>query len=147
MKIYNKIVIVFYMLIVIISLSDCSNNKNNKSQRFEIISKFIALNKLKSIDNVFAFNFRGWSSLDDSHLIVDSGFNRNYLLKLEGYCSNLSYAINIKLYQGINNRLQTHFDSVSVINQSFPQKCRIKKIYLLTNDQKNELNKVYKQNI
>ncbi len=131
-------------LIVVLFLMSCAAEQKVKHERFKIVDTFINENNLKPLDNVFAFTFRGWSALDDWYLIVDSGLNRNYLLKLEGYCSQLSYATQIKLNQSTANRLQRHFDSVTVINSTVPQNCRIADIYLLNKEQKNSLNAVFK---
>lgn len=142
----KKIIVSITLALLIVSLYGCSNKVNSNYNRLKIVDNFISDNNLQPQDDVFAFQFRGWSSLDDRHLIIDSGLNKEYLVQLEGYCTDLSHAVNIRINQTVSNRLQKHFDSISVLGQNFPQNCRIGEVYLLNDELKNKLNAVYEKN-
>ena len=101
-------------------------------------SNYISQNQLAKIDRITAFKFQGWNALDNSHLILSSSFRKNYLIKLDGYCPDLSFTPNIFIDQKQEHVLSAFFDSI-IIPQNHNYSCRINSIYPITKDQTNEL--------
>ncbi len=127
----------FSILLIAIALSSCQNMPKKIVNKYDI---YISENKLAPIKKIINFSFRGWNSLDNQHFALSASHNKSYLIKLYNYCNNLDFSTSIKLNQSMDNILSSNFDSISIPNQNFQDKCRIKNIYPLSQQQVKEIN-------
>ncbi len=125
------------ILLIAIVLSSCQSSTKKIANKYDV---YINENKLTTIEKIRNFSFRGWSSLDNQHFILSASHNKAYLIKLFNYCNNLDFSASIKLNQTMDSILSSNFDSISIPNQTFQDKCRIENIYVLSPQQVKELN-------
>lgn len=125
------------LLIALFILAGCATTNMSRTERTEAYNNYIVEKELEGLDRITTFRFDGWASLGDEHLIVSTGFKRNYLLTLKSNCYDLYHANRIVINQN-GSVLQTKFDSVSVPGK-FEIPCFIKSIHKITRDQKKEL--------
>ncbi|MGV6851495.1 MAG: DUF6491 family protein [bacterium] len=128
----------FFLLLSVFLLMSCAANKQNESAQKQVYENYIRQHELKEIDTIQAFYYSGWSSLDDSHLIVTTRLNKSYLLSLNTFCDGLDFAATIKVNQSNSSRLSSRFDSISVPGNINPR-CTIDRIYELSKEQRKEL--------
>lgn len=89
---------------------------------------------------------RGWTPLDNRHLIISSTHRKSYLLTLINYCQDLTTTTGIIPHQTLSNTLDTKFDSIIVLSQRH-LKCRIDSIHALDKIQHNELTALKKESL
>ncbi|MCF6287681.1 MAG: DUF6491 family protein [Proteobacteria bacterium] len=129
--------------LIITSLLSCSST--GEPTRFKIYDDYIIENNLEETTRVTNFNFRGWTSLDDKHLIVSSTHSKTYLITLTTYCADLSFSNAIVLDQTNNTSLNSKFDSISIPKHKFSQKCRISTIHPISSEQQKQIIKLRKR--
>ena len=125
------------VILLALALSSCSTNPKKITNKYK---NFITQHNLESIKKIQQFPFRGWSSLDSQYFILSASQNKSYLIELYNYCNELDFSASIRLNQSMDNILSSNFDSISIPNQHFQDKCRIDNIYLLSKQQVKELN-------
>ena len=125
------------VILLLLVLSSCSTNPKKITNKYK---NFITQHNLESIKKIQQFSFRGWSSLDSQYFILSASQNKSYLIELYNYCNELDFSASIRLNQSMDNILSSNFDSISIPNQHFQDKCRIDNIYLLSKQQVKELN-------
>ncbi len=54
------------------------------------------------VKSFYMGNYDGWSAVSKDQLVVWSGVNKAYLLKIGGYCPDLQYAMNIAVTSTAN---------------------------------------------
>lgn len=131
-----RIIRVLFSMIVLLQLVSCASTGEN---RYLVYDNYIKDNNLKSVKRVYAFQFKGWNSLDNKHLIVDSNQKKSYLLKLTAFCNDLNIANTIIFDQSMNNRLTEKFDSVIVPGAMPRMECPIDRIYTITQQQRKDI--------
>ncbi|TQV70949.1 hypothetical protein FLL45_21725 [Aliikangiella marina] len=108
-----------------------------------LYQNYITKNKLESLKRISAFNYRGWRSLDNEHLIINASHNKPYLITLTSPCFDLRFSHAIAINSRGTSSLYTRSDSITVPN--YPQqKCFIKTIHPLTKEQADEIVKLGK---
>jgi len=109
-----------------------------------LYQNYITENKLESLKRITAFNYRGWRSLDNEHLIINTSPNKPYLVTLISPCLDLRFSHAIAINSQGTSALYTRSDSISVPNYPH-QKCFIKTIHPLTKQQADEISKLGKK--
>ncbi len=130
----KMLLLIVVLPIVVLASSACQNNKRNRVDYAEYISK----NGLVKQNRVQHFRFQGWQPLSDRYLILRSNQRKSYLVRLMSACIDLPYAQNIQINQDSTRILNAKFDSITVLGQ-MSQKCRIDTIYELDKIQKQAL--------
>lgn len=124
-------------------LAGCASNRLSHAERNALYEKFVAEEKLEELSRITAFRLDGWRYLSNDYIIVSTGFNRPYLLKISGPCNELAFSHTL----GINrdgSSLNAKFDSVFV--PEYPMiKCFIRSIHKLTRDQADQLSAMGKK--
>jgi len=95
------------------------------AQRLALVSQYAA----EPVRTVHVAHARSWESLGSEHLLLWSTPRRAFLLKLDGFCTDLSMTFDISLkYQ--SPVLSAGFDRVLVHDKGFGrhQECRILEI-------------------
>ena len=135
------------LITAVLFLAGCATQIDTKKEK-SIYESYIETQKLESLDKIRTFRFHGWRSLDNHYLIISTGLNNPYLIKLTNYCSDLRFAHRI-LVNSSGSTLTTKFDSIQVVDSSLPDrhpiKCFIKSIYKLSKEQADELGSLNKQ--
>lgn len=110
-----------------ISLSACAANRLSNSEELKLAKSLAEA-------PVSGFNFtrlQGWQAIGDSHLIVQVGQKRAYLLTLSHPCRELDYQIQIGI-SSFGQRVQAGFEYVLLQDPSAPHgqqsRCRIHQI-------------------
>lgn len=125
---------------IMVLLSACMNNPRSRQEEAALYDNYVKQNKLEELKRVTSFNYSGWQSLDNEHLIISSGANKRYYITLKTNCIDLRYAIKIGVHH-TGHTLDARFDYIVPAN--FPrQKCFIKSIHQVTREQANELGKL-----
>ncbi len=132
-----KSILIKLTVVIILALTSCKNNPTRITNKYQ---NYITQQKLVPIKKIKQFTFRGWNSLDAEHFILSASQNKPYLIELYNYCNDLDFSASIRLNQTNDSILSSNFDSISIPNQSFQDKCRIKNIYSLSKQQVNEIN-------
>jgi len=127
-----------FICITFLFIFSCSKSVT-KSKNNSIYSEYIQSNQLAHVKNIRTFRFQSWHSLDYKHLIISSSQRKSYLISLDFYCNDLLHTPNIQLDQTMASTLSAKFDSIIVPRNNPQIKCRIKSIYPITKEQKNEL--------
>ena len=133
-----------FVCCTLLFLTACQSNKSYRPD----YQSFITTEKLVAKNRVQQFRFQGWQPLDDRYLILNSSQNKSYLVKLMSFCTELRYAQNIQLKQGMSSSLSAKFDSIIVPSQ-INQECTIDSIYLMNKAQKQallEFDQIQKEN-
>jgi hypothetical protein len=125
------------LIMLVLALSSCYNNPKKTTNKYK---NYITQQNLESIKRIQHFSFRGWSSLDSQYFILSASQNKSYLIELYNHCNDLDFSASIRLNQSMDNILSSNFDSISIPNQHFQDKCRIDNIFLLSQQQVKELN-------
>ena len=108
---------------------------------------YIETNELESLDKIRTFRLHGWQSLTNDYLIVTVSPNKKYLLAVNRFCPDLTYAQALIFHRAISSTLSTKFDSISVYdssNRNLQIKCHIKTIHKITKDQAKEISAIGK---
>ena len=134
------------LLIISLLIVACSTTHSNKDKRFKIYDNYINDNKLESLKAISRFRMRGWTPLDNRHLIMSSTHRKSYLLTLKNYCQDLTTTTGIVPHQALSNTLDTKFDSIIVLTQRH-LKCRIDTIHIIDKTQHNELTALRKASL
>ena len=124
------------LTILVFTLSSCHTNQSKITNKY---GNYITQQNLAPIKNIQHFSFRGWSSLDSQYLILSASQNKSYLIELFNYCNDLDFSSSIQINQSMDNTLSSNFDSITVPNQHFQDKCRIDNIYAISKQQFKEL--------
>jgi hypothetical protein len=132
------------ILVSVVTLFSCAKNNNNS--RNDIYANYIKNNNLVEVNKILAFQFQGWNALDYEHLIISSSHNKNFLVTLNFYCTDLRNAHSILLDQSMSSSLSSRFDSI-IVPENKQVKCRIKSIHKITKEQKNDLTSLWKGSI
>jgi hypothetical protein len=126
------------LLLLLVFITGCSSTGMTKSERNAAYLAYVASHNIKPVDKISTFTYQGWQSLTDTFLILRTRIKDRYLIQLNNYCPDLSFAQAIAINQSMGSILTTKFDSISVIgSQQTP--CYIKAIYPLTKDQAEEI--------
>ena len=126
----------FGVIVMVIALTSCNTNPNKITNKYK---SYIIQQNLVPIKNIRHFSFRGWNSLDSQHLILSASQNKSYLIELYNYCNDLDFSASIQINQSMDNVLSSNFDSITVPNQRFQDKCRIENMYSLSKQQEKEI--------
>lgn len=131
----------FFPILLISLLAACASTP--KTDYAALYKSYIVENKLESLKRITAFNYRGWRSLDNEHLIINASHNKPYLVTLTSPCVDLRFSQAIAINSRGASALYTRSDSISVPNYPH-QKCFIKTIHPLTKQQADEIVKLGK---
>jgi len=116
-------------------LTGCSttpqmNNKNKNAK----ISQFVMSEELNKLNRINGFRFSDWQVLSDKFMLISSTPKKKYLMELNGYCGELSFARGIMFNQTTSHDLMAKFDSISVLEN--PQaKCYIESFHQVNKQQ------------
>jgi hypothetical protein len=127
---------------LVLLLTACANVK--QTGKHPIYADYISENKLEEVKKITSFRFHGWHSLDNHHLILNTSYNRPYLLSLTNYCVDLNY-VNAIVVNNSGSILQAKFDSIVPVPHR-GTKCYIKSIHKITRDQVNQITSLRKTN-
>ena len=111
-----------------------------EAERGIAYEQFKEVNKLVSINRITSFDFYSWTALGDQHMIINSRFNKPYLITLQRNCFDLSFANTIIIHRN-GSSLHVKSDAISVM-EPISVKCFIKSIHPLTNEQDNAIRKI-----
>ena len=136
----NRLLIIGFLLSSIIS---CAGSPTQSSPAKSLYEDYIAGQNLEALPRINAFKFRGWRSLDNRHLIINTSPKKPYLITLQSACTELNYSHGIAINHSGTNILYTGSDSITVPG-SPEQKCFIKAIYALTDQQADEIARLNK---
>ncbi len=76
------------------------------------------------------YRISGWQSLDDQHIIIDTGVSDDYLVTLNYHCSEIKFAEVIALTNTVDQ--VTKFDTLFVSDSTgFVRRCPIVSIHKL----------------
>jgi hypothetical protein len=132
------------LALAICGLAGCAASSLTTAQKETLYEDYIESENLKALNRITAFKFRGWRSLDSEHLIISTSPHQPYLITLQSPCVELKFTQGIAINHSGTNILYSGFDSISV--PKFPdQKCFIKTIYSLTEEQADEMAQLHKQ--
>ncbi len=138
-----KNILLFAATIVV--LISCATNYPSTKQKLAIYADFLKLNQIEKQNKITAFRYQDWHSLDNQHLIVNASTNTAYLISLDGSCTDLIYANSIAIKQSTPRNLLPRFDYI-LVPEVPHQKCFIKSLHRLTNEQVESLEKLVKDN-
>jgi hypothetical protein len=128
------------LLFLVALLTGCATTGMNITERGEAYDKFISNAGLTEIERIRSFDLQGWDSLSNRHLILTGRFNRPYLVELRKECIDLYRAQTLIVnYTSVLTKL----DTISVVD-GLPIRCRIKRIFELSKEQKAALLNVTK---
>jgi hypothetical protein len=125
------------LVALLLLLSGCATNRMSRAELEQAYDQFIITEKLEATETITAFRFDGWSELGQKHLIIDTGVNRSYLVKLRNTCFNLETTMAIKI-NNMGSQLRAKFDSISVPDE-LSGRCFIDSMYRITKEQKKAL--------
>ncbi len=134
----------FISLFFLILLTGCNTSAISQSMESKIYHDFIAKNKLESLKKITSFHLQNFISLDNRHLIISTTPNKNYLISLMNYCTDLKYADHLGLKQSIASILNIKLDAIIVPGVQ-NGRCFIKSIHKLNNQQVNNLTHLVKK--
>ena len=134
---------IFILLFSLLLITACSSTGMSYKERNAAYLEYINKHNIEALDRISTFTYQGWQSLTDEFLIIRTRVKDRYLIQLNGYCPDLSFANAIKINQGMGSTLVTKFDSISVIGAKQP-KCYIKNIYPLSKEQVKEISAIGK---
>lgn len=84
----------------------------------------------EAVQEIRDYQINGWNSVDDRHLILNSGPSRDYLISLKNYCTGLTSTENLRFTTTAGTL--TRLDKVVVDEMAVPSQCLIDKIETLT---------------
>lgn len=126
-----------------ILLLGCTSTSMSLKEKNNAYSKYVLDENLSNKDKVEGFKFSGWKSLSDNYLIITAVHKKDYLIETKGRCINLNNSHGIKLNRSSNWAIYKLGDSISPVGISpaseITDKCFIKSIYPITNDQSDYL--------
>lgn len=82
------------------------------------------------VQEIRNYQINGWNSVDDKHLIVNSGPSKDYLISLKVYCVGLTSTEDVQFTTTAGTL--TRLDKVVVNEMAVPSHCPIDKIETLT---------------
>ncbi len=133
----------YISLLLFLLLSGCNITAVNKAEKAKIYDDFITTNKLTSLKKITSFRLQNFISLDNRHLIISTTPTKSYLISLMSYCTDLQYANHIGIKRSIASVLSVKFDAI-LVPEIQNEKCYIKSIHQLTNDQVDALSHLVK---
>ncbi len=137
----NKISHLFLIIGFSLMIAACATPATmTQDERTDAYIEFIKSNKLESIQRITSFDFYSWTALGDEHLIINTRFNRPYLITLQRSCFDLSFANTIVIHRN-GSSLHTKFDAISVM-EPISVKCFIKLIHPLSKEQAKAIKKI-----
>lgn len=127
------------LLVTIFVLAGCANAPYmSRAEKNVAYEEFIASNELLPLKSIRSFRYHGWQSLTNDYLIISTSQRNKYLVKVKGYCPDLTFAHAILINQSMSSVLTTRFDSISLIDS--PQlKCFIKSMHKISKQQEKEI--------
>ncbi len=126
-------------LLAILLLGGCATGPQMSiSEKNMAYEDYIKSNELVSLKKIRSFRYQGWQSLTNDYLIISTSQRNKYLIKIKGYCPDLSFSQAILINQSMSSILTTNFDSISMLRT--PQlKCYIKTIHQVSKEQLKEI--------
>ena len=106
------------MLLAAIAVSACAAGLQRNRDPLQQYDGYIG----EPVRSFHAFRIQSWQPVGKDQLILWTGVNDAYLIKIDGYCPDLPFANTIR----VDNRISqvTTFDSI-IVNRD---RCRIKQI-------------------
>ena len=135
---------IYISSVLFLLLSGCNITAVNKAEKAKIYDDFITTNKLTSLKKITSFRLQNYISLDNRHLIISTTPTKSYLISLMSYCTDLQYASRINIKRSIASVLSVKFDAI-VVPEIQNEKCYIKSIHQLTNEQVDALSHLVKE--
>lgn len=133
----------FIMLFSFALLAACSSTGMSYQERNAAYLTYVKEHNIEALDKVNTFTYQSWQPLTDKFLIIRTRVKDRYLLQLNSYCPDLSFANAITINQTMGSTLVTKFDSIYVLGTKQP-KCYIKTIFPLTKEQSEEISAIGK---
>lgn len=117
-------------------LLSCTSTTNmSLTEKDEKYSKFIKGEGLVTVTKVTDFRFSSWKSLSNNFLIISALHNKAYLIETKRECLDLNKVLDIKIHSYSNMVFNSSSDSISPVSEFFSDKCFIKSIYPISNEQ------------
>jgi hypothetical protein len=107
-------------VIAAVALSACAGIPKRESDK-ELLARYTSYAGAPVMDFQTYSHFDSWSSVDDTHVLVQTGPHDAYLLKVIAPCMNLSFATRLALTSRFPHTVQSGFDSIRVGRET----CRI----------------------
>jgi Family of unknown function (DUF6491) len=108
------------ILIAATVLSACSGVPRRESDK-ELLSRYMSYAAAPVADFHTYSAFDSWSAIDDQHVLIRTGTQDAYLVKVVAPCMNLPFASRIAFTSRFPHTVQSGFDSLRVGRE----RCRI----------------------
>lgn len=117
----------------------CTSTTMSLSEKDNEYGQFVINENLLSEDSVQGFQFSGWNSLSDNYLIITAVHDKDYLIQTNGTCIDLNNSHKIQLNRTSSLAIYKQTDSISSGVGKSAQKCNIKSIYPISDEQTDKL--------
>lgn len=117
------------LLVLLAIVGGCASNAPPKTLEQKLSDQGYTLGG--EVRDIKSYSVDGWNYIDNTHVIVDTGVSRKYLLTLYSYCQGLGSAEHLGLTTSVANNID-RFESVIVRDTSgMHHRCAIKAVHKL----------------